>query len=270
MDERIGGGMATEDGSQDHGEPSEEEAGRAQCQPFGDPARARVFVIGHDPRLQRGDARADMVFFLDYLELSRPTKKSEAAKYDLASAAVEYIEYLTGGMVPLTEMYFTNLCNEFLPHAPKGGTVLIPDEEADRGIAEIEKALALGKPQVIIPMSLQVFYHLARTGFVTMAEERREASLSRAAPKRTDAERGAYVQSKPKAFMDVCGERFLHGSIAVVPVVHVKAWPLGGRFMAYEVAMKKAAANIQGCLGYGTSVSPGCGPPPTGRSERQT
>lgn len=218
------------------------------CRPFGDPARARVFVIGHDPRLQKSDTQAASAFFLDYLEPARPTQKFEASKYDLATAAVGYIEHLTGGLVPLGEMYFTNLCNEFLPHAPKGGTVLIPDDAAERGIAEIEKALARGEPQVIIPMSLQVSYHLARSGFVTMTEKQREAFLSKAEPKGRDAERGAYVQSKPRAFLEVCGERFLHGSIPVVPVLHVKTWPLRGQFKAYESAMQNAAATIQRCL----------------------
>jgi hypothetical protein len=239
--------MATKRGNQHHGEPSVG-PGRSQCRPFGDPAQARVFIIGHDPRLRASHTQAETVFFLDYLEQGRPAKKSEAAKYDLASAVVGYIEHLTGGMVPLREIYFTNLCNEFLPHPQRGGTVLIPDEVADRGIAEIDKALAQGRPQVIIPMSLQVFYHLARSGFVTMTDEQREVFLSKAAPKPRDAERGAYVQSKPKAFMDVCGERFLHDGVPVVPVLHVKAWPLKGRFKSYEQAMQKAAASIQRAL----------------------
>jgi len=241
--------MATEDRSQYRAEQSASEARRAQCHPFGDPAQAQVFVIGHDPRLQRSDVQAETVFFLDYLGKPKPSKRSEARKYDLASAAVGYIEYLRGGKVPLTEMYFTNLCNEFLPHAPKGGTVLIPDEVAHRGIAEIEKALAHGKPQVIIPMSLQVFYHLARSGFATMTDEQREAFLGKAAPKPRDAQRGAYVQSKPRAFLEVCGEQFMHGRTPVVAVLHVKNWPLRGRFKAYESAMERAATRI------GTSVA---------------
>jgi hypothetical protein len=230
------------------GEQLTPEAGTPECRPFGDPATARVFVIGHDPRLQKSDAQAASVFFLDYLEPGRPTFGPEAAKYDLASAAVEYMRYLTGGEVPLAEMYFTNLCNEFLPHPRKRGTVLIPDEVADRGIAAIEKALAHGKPQAIIPMSLQVFYHLARSGFVAMEHGERERFLRKAAPKPGDGQGGAYVQSTPRTFLDVCGRQFLHGSIPVVPVLHVKTWPLKGRFKAYESAMQNAAANIQRSL----------------------
>ena len=152
----------------------------------------------------------------------------------------------------MAEMYFTNLCNQFLPHAPKGSTVLIPDEEADRGIAEIEKALRQGRPQVIIPMALQVFYHLARSGFVAMEQGERERILRKAAAKPRDAQRAAYVQSTPRTLLDVCGRQFLHGTTPVVPVVHVKAWPLRGPFKAYESAMQNAAANIQRAVARGT------------------
>jgi len=138
--------MGREESNPYGGEQSTSKAGRAECRPFGDPAAARVFVIGHDPRLQRSDAQAETVFFLDYLGQPKPTEGPEARKYGLATATVQYIEHLTGGKVPLAEMYFSNLCNEFLPHAPKGGTVLIPDQVADRGIAAIERALSQGKP----------------------------------------------------------------------------------------------------------------------------
>jgi len=241
--------MGTRDMSPYGGEQSTSKAARAQCHPFGDPATARVFVVGHDPRLQRSEAQAETVFFLDYLEPGRPTSAREAAKYDLASAAVEYMQYLTGGEVPLADMYFTNLCNEFLPHPQRGGTVLIPEQVADRGIAEIEKALRQGKPQVMIPMSLQVFYHLARSGFVAMEERERERFLRQAAPKPKQAQLGAYVQSTPRTFLGVCGRQFLHSSVPVVPAVHVKAWPLRGRFMAYESAMQSAAAIIKARVG---------------------
>jgi hypothetical protein len=141
-------------------------------------------------------------------------------------------------------MYFTNLCNQFLPHPEGGGTVLIPDEMADRGIAEIEKALRQGKPQVIIPMSVQVFYHLARSRFVSTEDRERKQFLRKAAPNPGRVHRGAYVQSTPRAFLHVCGREFLHRDIPVVPVLHVKAWPLRGRFKAYEPAMQNAAGNI--------------------------
>jgi hypothetical protein len=147
----------------------------------------------------------------------------------------------------LSEMYFTNLCNRFLPR-PKRGAVLIPDTVADRGIREVKAAVARGKTQVIVPMSLQVSYHLARSRFVAMEDADREQFIRKAAPKPRAAQRGAYLQSKPRAFMDVCGKRFLHGSMPVVPVLHVKTWPLKGPFKPYEWAMENAVANIEACL----------------------
>jgi hypothetical protein len=158
---------------------------------------------------------------------------------------VEYIEHLTGGKVPLSDMYFTNLCNEFLPHPRKRGTVLIPDEVADRGIAEIDKALAMGKPQVIIPMSLQVFYHLARSGFAVMPQDLRERFLLRAAPEPSASDRGAYASTGRAPFLEVCGREFWHGNVPVVPVLHIKSWNSRRQRQAYELEMRQAAANIQ-------------------------
>jgi hypothetical protein len=240
--------MGTEHSQPDGGEQSTSKTAGAKCQPFGDPATARVFVIGHDPRLQRSDAQAETAFFLDYLGRGKPSAPSEARKYGLAEAAAEYVRELTGGQVPLEEMYFTNLCNQFLPHAPKGSTVLIPDEVADLGIAEIDKALAMGKPQVIIPMSLQVFYHLARSGFVAMGDEQNATFLQKAMPKTKYAARGAYVETGRAPFLDVCGRVFRHGDVPVVPVLHVKSWSSRRHREAYESAMQNAGASIQRSL----------------------
>lgn len=222
---------------------------RGLCQPFGEPADARVFVIGHDPRLQKSDVEATTAFFLDYLDGPKPSRRCEAAKYGLAKATVEYIDHLTGRTVAVSDVYVTNLCNEFLPHAPEGRTVLIPNEAADRGIAAIESGLSEGKPQVIIPMSLQVFYHLVRSEFVRMTRLESEGFLRKAAPRARDAARGAYAAAAPKPFLDVCGSLFYHGELAVVPVLHVKNWPLRGPVKAYESAMQAAVENIHACLG---------------------
>lgn len=234
--------------------------GRA-CRPFGNPGHARVFVVGHDPRLQNSDAEAATVFFLDYLEKPKSSRRSEARKYELAKATVEYVEYLTGTQVPLEQMYFTNLCNEFLPHAPKGSTVLIPDEVADRGIKVIERAVGQGNPQVLIPMSLQVFYHLARSGFVTSPTTETEGFLRAAMPHAERAAEGAYSPVGRSPFLDVCGKLFYHRELPVAPVLHVKQWPLKARMRAYKPAMQAAAHTIQLCLGGPPAVPPSEAPP---------
>lgn len=223
-------------------------AGGRACRPFGNPAEARVFVIGHDPRLQKSHAEAATVFFLDYLEKPKPTRSSEARKYGLAEATVEYIDHLTGGTVALTDVYVTNLCNDFLPHAPKRSTVLIPDDVADRGIDAIQEALDQGKPQVMIPMSAQVFYHLGRSGFVSNQQAELERFIRAAAPHAEPAAQGAYRPVGRSPFLGVCGKLFHHREVPVVPVLHVKQWPLGKRMRAYESAMRDAVDIIGACL----------------------
>ena len=61
-------------------------------QPFcaGDISRAKVLVIGHDPRLQKTDTQAGYAFFADYFYHAIPLKKSERAKYQLAEAMFGY------------------------------------------------------------------------------------------------------------------------------------------------------------------------------------
>ena len=67
------------------------------CKPYGNPKQAQVFVIGHDPLLQRSEAKAETAFYLDYLERDYPTRQGERRKYELARAVVDYIRHLAGG-----------------------------------------------------------------------------------------------------------------------------------------------------------------------------
>ena len=83
--------------------------------PFGDLTTATILVIGHDPRLQRSQAEAEVAFFLDYLTRPRATSHPEARKYDLAKAVVDCVGALAGREVSLNELYVTNLCKMILP-----------------------------------------------------------------------------------------------------------------------------------------------------------
>jgi hypothetical protein len=120
-----------------------------------------------------------------------PTHGPEKRKYGLARAVVDYVSTLAGFSIPLENLYVTNLCNEFLPSTQGKGTVLIPDAQAKQGVQEICAAIDRGHFKVIIPTSCQVFYHFCRLGF-----------------------------------LDVGGKKFHHDGIPVVPVLHVKQWPL--------------------------------------------
>jgi hypothetical protein len=216
--------------------------------PFGDLSQATILVIGHDSRLQRSDAAAEVALFMDYLARPKPTQPSEARKYELAEAVVDYVAALAGREVPLKELYVTNLCNEFLPHAGAGGTVLIPDAQAQRGVDELVRTVAAGHFRVILPMSQQVFYHVCRLGFVDDRTELVGPFVQGAKPDPGVAAEGAYRASGRAPFLLVCGQRFHHRGVSVIPVVHVKQWPLKGRFARYEVPMEAAKRETLGAL----------------------
>lgn len=213
------------------------------AKPYGDLQKAKVYVIGHDPRLKNSDTAAKYVFFLDLLESSPPGGGSQKAKYNLACSVIEYVMRLTSWRLSINEMYFTNLCNEFLPHAPKGCTVLISDEVADSGIREIENTIASGAPKLILPMSLQVFYHMVRADFVTGDKERLDTFIQKAIPREKWRNLGAYKESGAAPFLDVCGVVFYHNQVPVIPILHIKSWSRVNAKSRYFPLMNNAIAN---------------------------
>jgi hypothetical protein len=192
------------------------------ARPFGRLDSATVLVIGHDPRLQRSQAEAEYAFFMDYLTRRRPGQRSEQQKYDLAQAVVGYVSDLAGRAVALDDLYVTNLCNEFLPHVQGSGTVLIPDPLAKQGADQITTTVAAGRFRLILPMSQQVFYHLCRLGFVDDRPELVAPFVCEARPDPAKAEQGLYASVGRAPFLAVCGQRFHHCGVPVVPVLHVK------------------------------------------------
>jgi hypothetical protein len=58
-------------------------------EPWGDPLRASILVIGQDPRLQKSGATAKHAFFFEYLDEPVPTHGPARAKYALAKAVVD-------------------------------------------------------------------------------------------------------------------------------------------------------------------------------------
>jgi hypothetical protein len=66
-----------------------------------------------------------------------------------------------------------------------------------------------------------------------------------ARPRASKAEQGTHVQSGKAPFLAVCGQRFHHRGVPVVPIVHVKSWPLKPRMVRYTEPMERAALEIQ-------------------------
>jgi hypothetical protein len=216
------------------------------ARPFGDVNTATIMVIGHDPRLQHSKAEAKTTFFFDYLARPRPTSRSETSKYELARAVWDYVSAIAGRDVPLAELYVTNLCNEFVDHAPRSGTVLISDDLAHRGVERIVQTVAAGHFKCILPMAVQTFYHLCRWDFVDEGGSEMVARFMEGArPRASKAEQGIYVQSGKAPFLAVCGQRFHHRGVPVMPIVHVRQWPLKPRMVRYADPMERAALEIQ-------------------------
>jgi hypothetical protein len=225
---------------------SEQEEFMPTVKPFGDINSATVLVIGHDPRLQRSQAEAQVAFFFDYLARPKPTSRPEARKYGLAKAVWDYVGQLAGRDVPLADLYVTNLCNEFLDHAPGSGTVLIPDDVAKRGVEQIAQIVAAGHFRCILPMALQTFYHLCHWGFINEGDSELIVQfVAGARPRASKAEQGIYVQTSSGSFLSVCGRRFHHRGVPLVPILHVKSWQRMSDNSKYREPMQRAQHEIR-------------------------
>ena len=200
----------------------------------GDISKGRVLVIGHDPRLQRSGTIAEYCFFADYFFRPKPTKKSELSKYKLAESLFSYIRYLTSNRYTDDELIITNLCNRELKHAPKGKTVLIPEEYAKKGIADIENILkSCRQIEIIFAMSQQVNYWLQKLGLYSSTEN----YISQSEPKKDKAARGYYEPKGTSPFLEICGNKYFVNKIPLFPVLHVKQFPLKGNIKKnYEPA----------------------------------
>jgi hypothetical protein len=194
----------------------------------------KILLIGHDPRLQNSDTQASVALFADYFFRPVPTKPSEKRKFGLAKAAFDMITWLTNGKYKPEEVYITNLCNNPLSHAPKGKIVYIPQHEAETGVAHIKEILqSYPSIEYIFPMSLQVNYWLQKLDFYDPVHD----FLSRSEPKAIgiNSMEPYYQPCKSGAFLLICGNRYktIGYNQTVVPVLHVKNYPLNNRFSSY-------------------------------------
>jgi len=200
-----------------------------KAKPYGEPERSLVLVIGSDPRLRDSDTVASYCLFADYFFKPLPRRSSEAAKYDLAASVFNQIAYLTSNMVDPVEILVSNLCNEALPHAPKGKTVLIPETAAIEGVRELRELLVDSSVQIIFAMSEQVNYWFQNLGFCSADSE----FIDRAAPARhgLDHDPPYYQHTHSSAFQLICGKQFEGpNGIYLFPILHAKAWPLKDNF----------------------------------------
>jgi hypothetical protein len=208
--------------------------------------RTRVLVIGHDPRLRGSATLAAHAFFADMFFKPVPSRGSELAKYRLAKTTYAYIGELTSYRYTASELLLTNLCNAHLPHAPKGRVVLIPTEQAERGLAEIRGLIRRGSFDVIFAMSEQVNYWLHALGFCVPKND----FLQRAEPRvRGLQSKSPYYEPRvAKAFQLIGFRRHdTEAGIPLYPIVHVRSWPLRGPFkQAYGKSYSECVSEPKG------------------------
>lgn len=199
-----------------------------------------ALIIGHDPRLRDSDTIATYALFANYFFEEAPKRRSEKQKYGLAKSTFDQISYLTNDTIKPEDVFVTNLCNNVLPHAPKGKTVYINETEARIGVEHI-KDILIKYPTIkyIFPMSLQVNYWLQELGlynsgceFVCMSEPK-EQGINNIEP--------FYKPKKQRTFLLICGNQYKidDKKRIVIPILHSKNFPLNSRMVAYEKCYSK-------------------------------
>ena len=200
---------------------------------WGNPERARILVIGHDPGLQSSPTIADYCFFADYYFQPKPSRSSELSKYKLAEVLYSCIRKLTAGQISDDKVLITNLCNNTLQSSPKGKTNYIPLEEAEAGLRAIRALIKDSSVKLIFPMSQQVNYWLQKLGFYTTGT----AFLEKSEPVKigVNSRPPYYSPSESGAFKDICGNKYVvDNQYYLFPILHVKSYPLRGNFLTYE------------------------------------
>lgn len=200
---------------------------------WGNTEKAKILVIGHDPGLQRSSTIADYCFFADYYFRPKPSHASELSKYKLAESLFRCIMDLTAEHFSNEEILITNLCNEVLPQSRIGKINYIPRGKAEDGLQTIRNLLKGSNVKLIFPMSQQVNYWLQELGFYPANTRFIEQSEPRG--KGTTNEQPYYEPKKPRAFKEVCGNKYLaDNQYFLFPILHVKSYPLKGRLLTYE------------------------------------
>lgn len=196
-----------------------------ESKPFGNMKTAKVLVIGHDPRLQISDTIAQYCFFADYFFRPIPKAPAELSKYKLAESLFSYMGWLTSYKFTAAEYFITNLCNQSLDHSPAKKTVLIPETIAKEGIARIKSNIEEADFKLILPMSQQVNFWMQYFNFYTSSEEYLKSSK----PKQKGLYNNYYEPEGKSPFLMICGEKYFYKDIPIVPILHVKQYPLKGR-----------------------------------------
>lgn len=192
---------------------------------------AKLLVIGEDSNLQWSDTATQIAMFADYYFRSFPEDHGERSRNVEARNLFAHISFVTNDFAKPSEVYVTNLCNDYVTPSPKGKRVLIPEEKAIKGVSHIEWILEQNPTvEYVLAMSLQTNYWLQKLGFYGGDE----AFIQGAQPRRKgleDIEEPFYQPVDGKIFQTICGNSYeaKNHPVKVIPILAAKSFPLRDR-----------------------------------------
>jgi len=193
---------------------------------------AKVLVVGEDSNLQWSDTVTEVAMFADYFFREFPEDDGERSRNVEARNLFKHISYVTNNHVRHSEAYITNLCNDYVTPPLKGKRVLIPEENAVKGLSHIEWILNENPTiKYVLVMSLQANYWLQKLGFYGGDDE---TFLHGAQPRRKGLENQFEPFYQPvdgKAFRSIIGNIYEAKKfpVKVIPILANKNYPLMGR-----------------------------------------
>jgi hypothetical protein len=190
-----------------------------------------VLVVGEDSNLQWSDTATEVAMFADYYFRSFPEDDGERSRNVESRNLFNHLTFVTLNSVKPSEMYITNLCNDYITPAPKGKRVFIPEEKAIKGLSHIEWVLEQNPSiKYVLSMSLQTNYWLQKLEFYGDDE----AFVYGAQPRRKGLEslEDPYYQPVDgKVFRSICGNIYdaKKFPVKVIPILSAKNYPLRGK-----------------------------------------
>ena len=169
--------------------------------------------------------------FADYYFRSFPEDDGERSRNVESRNLFNHLTFVTLNSVKPSEMYITNLCNDYITPAPKGKRVFIPEEKAIKGLSHIEWVLEQNPSiKYVLSMSLQTNYWLQKLEFYGDDE----AFVYGAQPRHKGLEslEDPYYQPVDgKVFRSICGNIYdaKKFPVKVIPILSAKNYPLRGK-----------------------------------------
>ena len=209
---------------------------------------AKVLVIGEDSNLQWNDNVPEYVMFADYYFREFPQDGGERSRNVEARNLFEHIMGFTSNRIKSTEIYFTNLCNDYIAaKPPKGKRQLIPENMALKGLDHVYWILEQNPSiQLVFAMSLQTNYWLQKSGFYGEDEK----FIHGAQPRRVGLDSAApyYQPVDGKAFSLICGNIYDAPKyrVKVVPTLAARDYPMNeSNSERYKAAYERVREQIQ-------------------------